>query len=459
MAFLKKLLILPPILIGVAVFMYMKSKRVELAPQAASEVAQIVRVIEAKKMPVVPVVRGFGAVTPGKSWVATSRVSGEIIEVYPGLKKGSIVDAGTVIIKISPVDYDLAIAQAKANIRSTEARIAELGVNVENTKALLELEKQTLDISNKELSRQKKLVKQGTVSRASYDKVIRDTVNQRKKVLDLQNKLRLIPTQLSVQQEQKAVFESQLEAAKLNLDRTQIKIPFTARISSVNAEIAQFAQPGQTLAKADGVEKAEIEAQIPIDRFFSLIAAAAGNGVPKGLNSKSLDKMIETLGLKVSVVLQAGKAKIKWKARFARISDSIDPKTRTIGIIAVVDGAYTKAQPGKRPPLSKGLFVEVEVSARAVGTHFVVPRLALRAGQLLVVDKDNRLAFRDVVTGFEQGDIVTVTKGLNEGDKVIVSDISPAIAGMLLEPQIDVVLEKRIKADASGVDAGKGDEQ
>ncbi len=456
MAFLKKLLIIPPILIGIAVFMYMKNKKVELAPQAASEIAQIVRVVEAVKMPVVPVVHGFGSVKPGKSWVATARVAGEIIEVHPDLKKGGIVDAGTVIIKISPVDYELAIAQANANIRSTEARILELGVSKDNTKALLKLEQQTLDISEKDLKRQTKLVKQGTVSRAAFDKVTRDAVNQRKKVLDLQNKLRLTPTQMAVQQEQKSVFESQLQAAKLNLARTEIKIPFSARISSVTAEIAQFAQPGQTLAKADGVETAEIEAQIPVDRFFALIAAAAGNGVHLGLNSKGLDNMTQAMGMKVSVFLQAGKTRIKWDARFARISDEIDPKTRTVGIIAVVDGAYAKAEPGKRPPLSKGLFVEVEVSARAVGTHIVVPRLALRAGQLLVVGKDNRLEYRDVETGLEQGDIVVITKGLSEGDKVVVSDISPAISGMLLKPQFDEGLAKRIKADASGVAISAG---
>jgi RND family efflux transporter MFP subunit len=450
MNFLKKLLILPPIAIGVAIFIYMTGHKQAPKTNDVAEAAVKVRVVEVQKIAVVPRVHGFGAVVPGKQWVATSQVAGEIVAVHPGLKKGAILKAGTTIIEISPVDFELAITQAKANIKATQAKIAELGVNGDNTKALLALEQQALKIREGELARQRSLVKRGTVSRTAFDRETRDTVSQRKRVLDLENKLRLIPTQLEVQRQQVAVFQAQLESAKLNLARTRITLPFNARISTVNAEVAQFAQPGQVLAKADGVENAEIEAQVPVNQFFNFIKAASGDLKAAGFDATALSKMISQMGLTVKVKLETGGQNIIWDARFARISDTIDPKTRTVGIIAVVEGAYSKASPGERPPLARGMFVEVIVSARPAGTNFIVPRLALQDDRIFVVGKDNRLEIRQVKTGLLQDDLVIVSQGLAAGDKVVVSELSPAIKGMLLMPEIDADQARELFRQANG---------
>ena len=452
MGILKKLLIIPPIVLGVLALIYMKNQKQGPQIVKAVEEARRVRVIEVHKVPVVPQVHGFGVVSPGKSWVAIAQVPGEIVKVHPDLKKGSIIKSGTTIVTISPVDYELAIAQARANIRSTDAKISEFDINRQNTEALLKLEKQSLKIREGELARQQALVKKGTVSRTAFDRETRDTVSQRKKVLDLENALRLIPTQLAVQEEQRAVFESQLQSARLNLARTKITLPFDARISEVDAEVAQFAQTGKVLARADGIASAEIEAQIPIGQFLNFLKAAAGDAPVTGIDNQALNAMIRKLQLGVSIYLSTGGQQISWKARLARISDTIDPKTRTVGIIAIVDDAYKQAVPGKRPPLAKGLFVEMEVTARALGTHLIVPRLALRGNELNVVGKDNRLEVRKVETGLIQGDFIVIAKGLEEGDRVVVSDISPAIPKMLMSGQNDVDLARHLTDQAKGVE-------
>jgi len=455
MKFLKMLLIIPPILVGVAVLMYMKAQKQPPQTHKAVEVVRQVRVIEAKKVPVVPRVHGFGVVSPGKEWVATAQVSGEIIKVHPDLKKGSLVKAGSVIVTISPVDFELAIAQARANIRSTDAKIAELDINRQNTQNILKLEKDSLKIREGELARQQELVKKGTVSRTSFDRETRDTFVQRKKVQDLENSLRLIPTQLVVQKEQREVFKAQLQSALLNLQRTKITLPFDARISEVDAEVAQFAQSGKTLAKADSVASSEIEAQIPISKFMNLLKAASGTEKPNGINTRSLDTMTKRLGLQAHVYLDTAGQRIAWEARLARISDLIDPQTRTVGVIAIVDGAYAQAVPGVRPPLAKGMFVEMELTARALGTHLIVPRLALKGNELYVVGKDNRLEMRQVEIGLVQDDFAIISKGLKEGDKIVVSDLSPAIKGMLLGVEIDSGLSDQLAKQASGAEQAR----
>ena len=52
--------------------------------------------------------------------------------------------------------------------------------------------------------------------------------------------------------------------------------------------------------------------------------------------------------------------------------------------------AYAKAAPGERPPLTKGMFVEIEIRAARQQEHLVVPRSALHDGQLYVVSADKR---------------------------------------------------------------------
>lgn len=455
MGVLKKLLIIPPIVIGVAIFMVMKGQKQGPQIIEATEVARQVRVIEVQEVSVVPRVHGFGAVSPGKDWVAIAQVSGEIIAVNDALKKGSLIKGGTSLVTISPVDYELAIAQADANIRSTDARIAELAVRRENTQNVLDIEKQSLKIRKGELARQEKLVKNGTVSRTSFDRERRDTFVQRKKVLDLENALRLLPTQVAVQKEQLEVFKAQLQSAKLNLQRTKINLPFDARISEVNAEVTQFVQKGQTLAKADGVARAEIEAQIPIEKFMGLLRAAAGDKASGGIDNRTVAKMVEKLGMKVSILWSTGTRKVRWDARLARISDIIDPKTRTIGVIAIVDGAYSQAVPGVRPPLAKGMFVEMEISTRGLQKQLIVPRLALNSNQLFVVGKENRLDIRNVEVGLVQDGFAVITSGLSKGEKVVVSDLSPAIKNMLLAVEMDVPLTNQIVKQAAGTELAK----
>jgi multidrug efflux system membrane fusion protein len=92
------------------------------------------------------------------------------------------------------------------------------------------------------------------------------------------------------------------------------------------------------------------------------------------------------------------------------------------------------ARPGERPPLLKGMFVEVEFRGREMKDRIVLPLTAIHEGRVYVADKDNRLEIRDVQTEFVQFDDAVISKGVNAGDRVVLSDIIPAIPGMLLDP-------------------------
>ena len=414
------------------------------------ERARIVRVIAAEPVRLVPRVTGFGSVYPGTVWSAIAQVAGEVVYVHPGLKKGAILAAGTEIVRISPADFVLAISQAQANIRSAEAKLAELKVTETNTADLLKIENRGLELREAELKRKRDLFARGTVAQSALELELRETLAQRKKIQDLENALRLLPTQRAVQQEQTAVYQTQLESAKLDLARTRIELPFDARIAEVNVEAKQFVQTGGTLAIADSLDVAEVEAQIPIAQFRAMINFSAVSGLPGGFTAQSLSKIIKTIGFEATVRLRVGKEAIEWPARFARIGDMVDPKTRTISAIVAVDGAYAKAIPGQRPPLTKGMFVEVEIRTRARDESIVVPRSAIHDGRLYLVNGDSRLDIRKVRTGLVQGDLAMIHEGVEPGEQIVVSDLIPAVAGMLLKPRPDAEVLERLKAEAAG---------
>lgn len=447
---IRKLLFIPPVLIGIAVLYYLVAGRDAPERHPPEERARAVRVITAEPVRLVPRVTGFGSVYPGTVWSAIAQVAGEVIYVHPDLKKGGILPAGTEIVRISPADFALAISQAQANIRSAQAKLAELKVSETNTADLLTIEKRGLQLREEELARKEKLLKRGTVAKTALDLEQRETLAQRKKVQDLVNSQRLVPTKRAVQREQIAVYRAQLDSAKLDLARTRIALPFDARIAEVNVEERQFVQTGGTLVTADSLDVAEVEAQNPISQFRPMVLASTAGGVPMGNAVLSLSRIIQEIGFEATVRLRAGNDIIEWPARFARISDVIDPKTRTIGAIVAVDGAYATAAPGLRPPLTKGMFVEIEIRARAKYDRIVVPRAAFHEGGLYVVNADRRLEIRPVTIGLVQGDLAAVDEGIEPGERIVVSDLTPAVAGMLLAPQPDERLQTRLKAEAAG---------
>ncbi len=448
----RRILILPPIILAVLLLvLVMKNKK---APEQvpAVEQSRSVRTINITPMNVVPRVLGYGVVEPGRVWNAVAQVSGRIIKVHPDFKKGAILPKGTEIVRISPDDYNIAIRQAQANIRAAEAKLQELALNTKNTKASLVLERQSLTINEQEYNRSQTLKKRGTIAQATLDKERRNLLNQRKRVLDFENKLTLYPSQTRAQIEQKAISSAQLETAKLNLKRTIISLPFDARIAKTNVEVTQFVGAGTVLGIGDSVNCAEISAQIPLIQFRGLLKAASTPKTtePMDFNAGAMAMIVKNLGMKAIVRIRFNDTTVEWPAQVVRISDTIDPKTRTLGAIVSVDKAYKRAIIGDRPPLIKGMFVEVEIRTTGLNNQIVVPRSALHANKVYLVNDKSRLAIRPVTVKLVQGDFVIVDSGLATKDRVIVSDLSPAVPGMLLKTRDDATASARLKSQASG---------
>ncbi len=439
------LITLPIAAIGAGILGYLVSNSPPPARVEIAERATVVRVIVAENQPVAPSVTGFGLVSPARSFEAIAQVAGSVDYVNPELSKGGILPAGAVLLRLSPEDYTLAIAQARANIRAAEAKLDEMAISERNQAAALALEQEALALKAADLERAEALFAGGTISQRSLDATRAAHLAQHQKVLSIESALSLLPSQRDVQLEQIAVYRANLETAELNLRRTELTLPFAARVASVSVEPGQFVRVGQTTAVLDGIEMAEVEAQVSVAALRNLLRATDPDAALFATDPALMTEVLRGLSLNAEVTLSLGGDSITWPASVDRISASVDPKTGMIGVILQVEGAYTGARPGERPPLTKGMFVEATLSASPI-TGIIVPRQALRAGQVLVADQDDRLMTVPVVPELVQDDIVVLTEGLAQGARVIVSDPGPLIAGMLLSVVEDTALMASLAA-------------
>ena len=438
----RRWLFLVPLGIGLAAAAWLLRSGQEPEHLPEREIARPVRVIEAPSLAAVPRAVGYGSVEPGRTWQAIAEVGGRVVEVHDRLEVGAILRAGTVLLRIDRADYDLALAEAKADLQATEAELAELAVREENARASLAIEREAFELATAELERQEKLAAQGAVSRSSLESQKRDALAQRQRVQAETNMLNLVPAERRVLQARLERLQSLIVAAERDIERTTITLPFDGRVAALATELGQVATRGQVLVEADGIAVAEVAAQVPVSRMRELIPAADGPGAD--ITARNLN---DYLG--ISATVRHPEVAGVWPARFARISPTIDPRTRTVGVIVEVDEPYRGAKPGVRPPLVKGMFVEVELAGRP-REAVVIPSGAVHGGAVYVAGDENRLARRRIEVSMAQPSFLAVGKGIEAGDRVVVSALLPAIEGMLLDPVDDVAALAALAADATG---------
>ena len=433
------LMTLPLVAVGVGFVAYTIATKPAPAQEEIAERATAVRVITATTTAVSPTVSGFGLVAPARTFEAIPQVTGTAEYVNPMLKKGDILPEGALLVRLSASDYTLAIAQAKANIRAAEAKLAEIAVSEANLQAAMKIEEDTLALKASDLERVERLYSAGTASQSARDNAKAASLAQQQKLQNLQSSVALLPTQKLVQTEQIAVYRATLATAELNLARTELRLPFAARVSSVNVEVGQLVRTGTPVASLDGIAAAEIEAQVPAADLLRLFRPKSSDTPVITLTPSTMSDVMSGLDLKATVQLKLGENTVEWPATLDRISNTIDPKTGTVGMIVRVDNAYTSAELGRRPPLTKGMFVKATLNARPV-EGIVIPRSALRDGRLMLVNGENRLELRPITPYLVQGGIALITDGIKDGDKIVVSMPIPMVEGMLLSLHPDTEL-------------------
>ncbi|MFP4269370.1 MAG: efflux RND transporter periplasmic adaptor subunit [Alphaproteobacteria bacterium] len=430
----RRLLVLPPVLLGAALLAW--QLQAERGPEApvATERRVAVEVIEVAAGTLTPRAVGYGTVEPGRTWRATAEVTGRIVERHRRLERGRLLPAGTLLAAIERSDFELAAARARAEIRRGEAQIGQLEVRRDNLERSLEIQERAVRRAEADLARQRKLLERGNTSESAVDQAETELLVRREQLQNVRAELADIDPEISVAEADLEVRRAELRDTELDLERTEIFLPFDARVADVEVEEGEYVSPGTVVANFDSIERAEVDAQFALAELRPLIPGDLELG---RLDIRTLAELPERLGFDVKVRLSEPRLDIEWDARFERASDRVDAQTRTLGLIVAVDDPYSIRGPGGRPPLTKGMFVEVVVEGRPLEDRLVVPLEAVRrrdqGAVLYLADADDRLVVRPITLGPVIGELAVIEAGLEAGERVVVSDLQPAIAGMRLD--------------------------
>ncbi|MBL4585355.1 MAG: efflux RND transporter periplasmic adaptor subunit [Pseudomonadales bacterium] len=439
-------LFFPALAFGILIWVVLVQNKAQPVKQSLAEQVRAVRVIEIPSVDELPTYIGTGTITPSQIWSGVAEVSGTIVELSGKLHRGEIIQAGELLLRIDPRDYQLKVAQAETAIESLKAQIAEIGVREKNSHASLKIEQKNLKITQAELARKEKLLASGVVTHSSFEKEQRSVLAQTQSVQSLNNALDLLPAERTRMQAELKRLAAQLADTQLDLERTVMRMPFAGRVAETRIELHQYVRQGEALVSVDSINMAEVTVQLQPQSVANLVHSK------KILSLAGTEpiKIGEALGVSAKVSFVFAGNQLTWPARVARVSDRMDPTTRTVGLIVEIDDPYKDVRPGVRPPLVKGTFVTVTLTGEQRLGSLVIPPSALHGEYLYVVDAQNRLKKLPVKTGARSGQYMVIESGVSAGQKIIVSDVVPAIEGMLLKPINDTVTLRRLISAATG---------
>lgn len=436
---LKSFLIIPPLAIGVLGFMWMTQPD-DTTSAPKEEVRLAVRTLTVMPEQLTLSATGFGRVEPVQSWSAVSQAEGRIVETYPSLAVGTVVNQGDLLAQIDPTDYELTIAKTEANIAAAEATLAELTQQEENTRRLLEVEQRVFEVAQAEFARTQTLSEAGTVTSAAFDTAQKSLLAQENAVTSLTNTLALYPTQRASAEATLSVRQAELAEAERGLANTLITAPFRGRVAAKAVETGQFVRVGNDLLTLDAISEAEVVGAFQPQDFANLMRGMVG---PQFENVTDIDstRVIEYMNEGgVSAFLELdynGGPVVRYPAEATRFRGTIDNETGTLGIAVRIDDPFVANAQQARPPLEFGSFVSVVLEGQPQSAVISVPRDILQqsdAGQPYVytANAEDRLAITPVTPDAIAGDRVLISQGLSEGDRVLLSAPRPAIPGLAL---------------------------
>lgn len=419
----------PPIALGVGAAAWLISTAEPPARIDQSERSVVARIVIAEMTRVRATVRGYGNVQAARNWEAVAEVPGTIVWRHPDLETGNVITEGTKVLRIDPTGYELAIAQAEADLAALEADAAQLDVDEANTSRLLALEEDRLTLAEAELARVRDLSERGVAAQSTLDAQERTTLQVRRGVEELRNANALIPSRRARLEAQVARTRTILARATRDLDKTNISAPFDLRVSEVRVEHHQFVSAGQSLVTADDIGQAEITAQIPVDSFRRLLSGATGNGP---MTISDLSERFADIAAEVRLVSDPSQT---WTGRLVRVESALDPQARSVPAIIAVDDPYAGANPPLRLPLVPNMYVEVILTGPEEPARITLPDGAIHEGNVVYLrNEEGRLEVRTVSVDWRQSGIVVLDGGIAADEEVIVDDLMPAIPGMIVKP-------------------------
>jgi RND family efflux transporter MFP subunit len=363
--------------LGVAGFLVLTASKPQLKRTKPPVPVPMVRVSKITTGPQAVTIRGEGTVRPLREIDLVPQVAGKIVYASPVMVDGGEFQKGDTLLRIDPLDYQLAVTLAKARVKDAESRL--------------------------------KVAEEEAASAKDEWRLI---YKNSKDVDEKPPALVAKEPQLAAARARLAGDRAELQKARLNLKRTELKAPFDGRVSEESVDTGQFVSVGRTLAKLFSTRAAEII--IPFDDeslyWFDVPGFTPGNGD----------------GSPVRVTARIAGRDLNWSGKIMRAEGKLDERTRMVNVVVRVENPYAT-----KPPLIAGLFATVEIKGHTLENAAVIPRSALRENNIVwVVDDSGLLIFRQVKVARLGTNQALLRSGLEDGDRVVTSGLKAVTDGM-----------------------------
>ena len=288
------------------------------------------------------------------------QVSGTITQVH--FSDGSLVQAGDVLFTIDPRPYEAAVARARADLAASKARAHYTAA---------------------EFARAKRLLAQNAIARKDFD----ENSNA-----------------ASVAKAQQQAAEAALASAELDLEHTQVTAPVSGRVSRAEVTEGNYVVAGSTaqaLTTLVSVDKMYASFEVDEQSFLAFVQPSR--------MSRS-----EPTSVSMGLMNELGFPR---QGKVASVDNRLDSASGTIRLRAIFDNADGMLVPG--------LYARIRLSSGTERNAVLVKETAIGTDQdkrfVLVVDQNERTAYREVKLGALREGMRVVEEGLQAGERVVVN--------------------------------------
>ena len=301
----------------------------------------------------------------------TAQVAGRVISISDQFVEGGFFNKGDVLVTLEADDFETEVKLAEAELARRQAALEE------------------------EIAR-------GRVAEQEWRSVNNTTPPE----------LGLRKPQLAREQANVKAAAAQLERAKRNLARTQVKAPYDGMVVSRNVDLGQFITSAVNLGEIYSTDVAEV--RLPLTDTDLAFVALDSN---------------QTLPVTLSAVV-AGKFST-WQGQVVRNEGVLDQRSRVVYAVVEVNDPYLRNGVRNGLPLRFGQFVNASITGKQGDNLVVLPRHTLRLdGSVVVVTPKNEVAIRNVEVMRADNENVYISSGLEVSDKVAYSAIPNPYNGM-----------------------------
>ncbi len=385
-------------------------------------------------------IAGYGEVRARDVVSVAPEVAGRVVAVHPRLEVGEIIPAGEVLFTIDQRDYAAQTQDAAAKVEQLEASIERLRKQYAIDKSRLETLRRNRELAAKEFERVQELFSKDQVGTLSGVDQAEMAANQASDQVDqLSQVVDLYPIRIREAESTLTSAQAMQEMAQANFSRTEVSVPFAARLRTVQIEEGQYVNPGQMVLEC--ADDSILEISVPLDSREARRWLRFGE--ERSPSEKAWFNALEQVP--VEVYWTEAPEESCWNGTLHRV-EKFDQQTRTLTVVIRIEGNEARESSTSDLPLVEGMFCSVKIPGRPADRVVKLPTEAVGFDETgngerqayLAVEKDGEYRLKSIMVTAShiEGSFIYIKEGLEAGDLVVLTRLINPLENSLLEVNV-----------------------